>query len=430
MKEFLKYILIFILSTGILILLLVITALIPQEKIKENIEKSAIYLDYGTVYVNEDYSFTYEDYPLTWLDIYADEKIINIIYNIDNENILESVLVAKYCDQGIGTQLQESYTANQEYMRYWHGSMIFIRPLLVFMDIYGIYLVDTIIMLILVIILLIILFRKKQKAVAISFIIAFLMTGSVFSTFCLSSTWTYLIMLVISIIGVLIEKSGNKKLYVLFFISGILTCFFDFLSTETITILVPLTLILGIRHKEKRMKERELTFVIKSIIIWFIAYCGMWIAKWVIASIVLNINALDYVIKYALVRINGETYVSTSMMYKEVILKNVFALFPFNLIKNKYIILPLVIATIILAILYKKDKKELKLITPFLVIAVIPYIRYLVLTNHSWLHYYQTARAQFSTIICIILMFIYGVDKNKIKGEKNEETNDINTSTK
>ena len=39
---------------------------------------------------------------------------------------------------------------------------------------------------------------------------------------------------------------------------------------------------------------------------WGLAYVGMWFAKWIIASIVLKINAFDYVINEAIERICGD----------------------------------------------------------------------------------------------------------------------------
>lgn len=47
------------------------------------------------------------------------------------------------------------------------------------------------------------------------------------------------------------------------------------------------------------------------------------------------------------------------------------------------------------------------------VIASIPYIRFLVLGNHSYLHYFFTYRAQIATILCLWLALNYGIKSLK-----------------
>ena len=437
-KSLIKDIIIFVFIVIVLLMLLVATAKIPKESIEKNIEESTDYLSRNT-----EINYIKRKYPFMWLHIYADEMLLNIIYNVGSNMPLRSVLEAKYYDSGLASLKEQiknkELVANTEYIRYWHGSMIFIRPMLVFFNIHQIYLINAIIMLILLIILLGILFKKKQKILSIIFIIAFIMTGSMFVPFCLEYTWVYMIMLITSIIGVLMEKKGDKYLRILFFITGILTCFFDFLSAELVTLLVPLTLILGIRCKQKRT-EHSIKFVISILLCWSIAYMAMWIAKWVIASVVLKINAVDYVIDKALVRVNGILpFENLREIYIGVIVKNIFALFPFNLIIDKFLLLYFIIILLIAFLILKKDKKELNKIFPFLLIAIIPYIRYLILANHSYRHYFFTFREQFSTIMCIILIFLYGIDKNKMNknikikkkdGKNNERINNINTSTK
>lgn len=420
-KELIKYIIIFFSIIILCVSLLVVTAKIPKESIEKNIEESTPYLS-----KNSEINYIKRKHPFMWLHIYADEMLLNITYNIDTDKTLESVLEAKYFDNGLASlrkQMEDkSQVANTEYIRYWHGSMIFIRPMLTIFNIHQIYIVNAIIMAMLTIALLVILFKKKQKLLAFLFIIAFIMTGSIFVPFCLEYTWVYMIMLLTSIIAVLIEKkkNGNKNLKVMFFITGMLTCFFDFLSAELITILVPLTLILSIRYKEKRLGnlKENLKFLISSIILGAIGYFGMWIAKWILASIVLNINALDFVVDKALVRVNGAyEFENISEIYREAIPKNIFSLFPFNLIKDKLLLVYFFVIAVIAFLILKKNKKELKNIVPFLIILILPYIRYIVLANHSYRHYFFTFREQFSTIICIILIFIYGIDKNKFKKE-------------
>lgn len=113
--------------------------------------------------------------------------------------------------------VEQNLEANEQYLRYWHGSMLIIRPMLVFLNIEQIYFVNKIIMYSLSLILLVLLFRKSKK-IAIIYLISMLMISFIYVTYCLEYSWTFYIMLIISIISVLIEKRGNDKLYVIFFL--------------------------------------------------------------------------------------------------------------------------------------------------------------------------------------------------------------------
>ena len=98
---------------------------------------------------------------------------------------------------------------NQQYIRYWHGSMVILRPLLVFFNFEQILLINKITMWILAIILLVILF-KNSKPLAVAYIISMVMIAFPIVPMCLEYTWTFYIMLIASILAILIEKKGDK----------------------------------------------------------------------------------------------------------------------------------------------------------------------------------------------------------------------------
>ena len=440
MKNIKKYILIFMTLVAILTGLLIITAKIPKEKIEKSIELSTSYLSRLT-----GINYLKRYHPITWLDLYADEKSLDIIYNIDTSDPLKSVMEARHYQnnsdrRNLKQQIEnKELQANKEYLRYWHGTMIIIRPLLVFFSIHGIFIFNAIIMGLLFIILLILLTKKKTKGLSIAFLLAIIMTGTVFTPFCIEYSVTFMIMLIISILAIILEKTGNSKLYLLFFITGVLTCFFDFLTTELITVLVPILFVLGIRKKENKIDnvKDNIKFLLWSIILWFIGYTSMWFAKWILASIILKINAFDYIKENLLLRL-GAKETNVLELYKWVIPRNLYALFPITLLKNKIWLIMVPLFALPTFIMFRK-KKKIKELIPFFIIAILPYIRYLLLINHSYCHYFFMFREQFPTIMSLVLIFVYGMDRNKIfkkrnilnKGEKHEKRiNNINSSTK
>lgn len=432
MKEMIKYIIIFFVTLIILFGLLVITAKIPRELISDNIKESTSEFptssEIDKVVIKRDYTYRH---------IYADAILLNIIYCIDTSKPVQAVMEAKYYSElkeivnnfdqkeevskSISYDFNElvdgKHEGNQQYIRYWHGSMSIIRPLLVFLNLKQIYILNFIIITVLTIILLIMLIKTKIKELVVAFIISLIMCFVITVPFCLEYTWTYMIMLIASILAIILEKRG-KKLNILFFVTGIITCYLDFLSTELLTFMVPILLILVIRYKQNRLTnfKEGFKFLVISTILWGIGYIGMWFAKWILASIILKINAFDYVIDNAIERINGgnTAIIRTDNIYIRAIVDNLLTLFPINIQKRveRLYFIPVIIIIFVLVFIKKKNWRELWFPALLLIIAITPYIRYLILADHSYRHYFFTFRLQMISIIALILAIVYSIDKN------------------
>lgn len=142
--------------------------------------------------------------------------------------------------------------------------------------------------------------KKKYYILLLAMIIGLIMTSSIYVPFCLEYIWTYIIMLSVTIVAIYLENKESKEIKkdkeknintnknqkqninILMFITGIITCFFDFLSTQTITFLVPIICIETIRYKENRIKEtkEEIKQIAIWICLWLIGYGMMWAIKW------------------------------------------------------------------------------------------------------------------------------------------------------
>lgn len=410
-KNILKYILIFILVIFVALRLLIITAKIPKQAISKNMKES---VGFFKEHIGIDEIQKRREY--TSIHYYADSILLNIIYCIDSDNPVESVIWAKYYEtvkadinRDFITVVENDNNPNQQYMRYWHGSMVILRPLFVFFNIEQIYLINKIVMWGLAIILLIILL-KKCKILALAYITAMIMIAFPIVPMCLEYIWTFYIMIISSIIAILIEKKGNSNLFILFFINGMLTCYFDFLTTEIITLFVPVIFVIYIRKKEERLNDFKEGFLllVKISILWGIAYSGMWFAKWILSSIILKTDITQYVKDNVMLRINGlQGLDSYKELYSEVIFKNWHTLYPINIVKRTsdlIIGVTFFIITILICFDWRNINKKW-IVAILLIISAMPYIRYLILANHSYRHAFFTFRSQIITIICIVLIF-------------------------
>lgn len=438
-KYVMKYIGIFCIVLVILFLALVLTSCIPKRAIEENLQESVELFkqNRGVEQLLKRREYTYIHY-------YADSIILNIIYCIDSEKPVESCLWANYYETVYADinndfieVVEEQKEPTQQYLRYWHGSMTILRPLLIIFNIEQIYLLNGIALGILAIILLALLF-KKSKSLAFYYVIAMVMIAFPIVAFCLEYSWTFYIMLITSIIAVCIEKKSNKGINILFFITGMITCFFDFLTTEIITLFVPMLLVLIIRKKEGRLTsfKQGIKFMIQTGMLWLISYAGMWLAKWALSSIILKINAMDYVTEKAMNRVNGlQGIKSVEEMYIGAITRNWHTLYPINIIKKEadLWLIPIVFTIFIAIFTDWKNIKKMWFPALLLIIALMPYARYLVLANHSYRHSIFTFRMQMITIIAICeavkeslnyrLMFKNIAFGKKSKGMKREKWN-------
>ncbi len=421
MKKQLTYIATFMITIIILIGLTTIVNLIPKEAMKKNILESAKYLQ-----KREEKRQKQQQLLAIRTDEYADAITLGIAYGIDKKHPLKSFLYAKYYRENVAqTQalmdsVENDIKPNQEYLRYFHGSILLIKPLLILFSVKQIYMILFIVFLILTIILLKELW-KKAKSLAILTVISFIMTFMYFTPFTLEYIWNILTMLIVSIIALKIEQKNEQLLPYLFIISGIFTCYFDFLTTETLPCLFPLSLITIIRIKEKRLKtgKEAFKFVLKLGIIYFLSYAFSWFTKWLLASIVLKINAMNFVTNQALLRINGQIAEKWSIQALNAVKENLYMLVPVCFLKVGKLFILILTGIIIADIYIVADKKEKWIAGVLLFLAVIPIIRYIALSNHSYIHNFFTYRALTVTIMDLIGILIYGIDWKGRKNEKN-----------
>ena len=403
-----KYILTFFITAGILVLLLFVSVkAVPRENIRANMEKSAEYL----VSRGDSYDLI-RGRLSSRIDIYADSVLLGVVWDYDSENAVESVLWSNYYEdnekqeKSLYNAVTENLPGNTQYLRYWHGSILFVRPLLTVCDIKGILSISAVLILILIGVLIALLIRKKAVIPNIALILGLIAVSIWFVPISLEYIWCFIIMLCSSI-AVLYTKQ-EKTLGMVFLITGVFTSFMDFLTTETITLLVPLLLLIAVKNDhidgDSQFKKYAKQNLLYSVL-WGIGYSGMWISKWLIASVVLNINAFQYVSEHIKHRTVGDTGISLDGYSGGSLRRNIGCLFPLETgTFGKIIVIAMVCIAIYIAYVYRREKINTGKVLMYFVISLLPYVRYLVMYNHSYLHCFFTYRAQITTVIALVLM--------------------------
>jgi len=411
--------------------LLMLAALIPRERIRENMLKSA-----------ENYNgmqpFTLEDGDRLCgvADNLADTILLNITWNMSG-----SALDTKYYDGNDGvTDSGENwglYSAvaygtepNTDYTRYWHGSAMFIRPLLLVTDSEGIKRTGAAAVLALVIAVCALLVRDKQYYAAAAFTAGLCCVQAWNIRLSLEYIPIFLVMGAACLLFVISEKKGDTWLTVLSVITGTAAAFFDFLTAETLSILLPLVLVFIIRQQDGRGKtfRENLVLSLKCGIGWGISYVMTFIAKWTLATIATGENKFTSAIRSAETRIsgiNGYEVMTHSQQAVSAPLANLSAMFGGEQrIDVICIFMGLIVSASLLGglfyIFYAKTENR-AFTAIILILGLVPYLRFIVLNNHSYLHSFFTYRAQAASVTALLAAIWFNIDLRKYEYNNNNK---------
>ena len=272
---------------------LVAAAAIPNERIYDNMYESAFFFKDHAPYVNESQLRLVQDN-------YADVILLNVTWNMGSDPFVSTLNSAYYDGNDGTTDYGENWgfycalngtPPNKDYSRYWHGMAALIRPFMLFTDIDGIKLIGMITAFVLLAVNTALLITKRQYFAAGS-LVAALMCVHVWNIYIsLEYQPAVLVTLALLPLYILFEKNDGA-LSIFAVISGVMIAFFDFLTCETLTILIPLIIIFIMRKQDNRLPEFKDCFLLtmKCGTAWFLSYSGAYLVKWSAASLVTGEN--------------------------------------------------------------------------------------------------------------------------------------------
>lgn len=418
-RTVIKYCTAFVLAVLILTALLIGTAKIPHSAIQKNMLKSGEYFN-----SKEQVEYLTKGVLASQLHYSADATWCSIAYNLDPDHSVDSVMWANFSlwegeDYNGGfyqSVLNEAPGNLVQYLRYWHGPAAILRFLHLILNIRQIYILLSGLLILLTAALLVILIRNHLLPEAVVFLVSLFMVSTWIVPFCLEYVWMFLVMLVAAIAGVKMSLKGRyQHCGILFFLSGIIAAYLDFLTTETITVLIPLLLILRIRRRQNTNAGSDWILTIKSCFTWLVGYIGMWIMKWVIASIVLKQNVMPYVTHHIDERIGGDVGLTFPEYLWQAVFRNVDRLFVFDYGLAGAITLVVLIILFVVIPVWKnwvsvKTQINKSRMLLFACLGLVPYVRYLVLHNHSYGHYCFTYRAQAASVMALCFVILELLD--------------------
>ena len=408
-------------------LLLLLTGLIPKSMIEQSCRKSGVYFQ-----EHELFPYIIDGQFNTKQDNYADCILVNIMYHIDAQNLPISLVKASYYNPeresvavSLMESLQEEKVPNVDYFRYWHGEMALLRPLFLITGIQGARGILFGVLLLLTAISIFLMWRQGAKGMAVCYALGNLIVQMWMCAFSVEYITTFLVMNVVLIVILKRfpkrreEETFYREICGLFCAVGVWTCFFDFLTTETLTITVPLLLLLVLRYQAGELKNigLEIRRLVVCLAGWGISYAVMFLTKWVLSALIMGTQAFFQAMQAAGDRINGTVYLGNTNLDPEAtvwqrfwsgLFRNQGCLFPFQDTMQMGAAAGLFLGVLFLCFasvyLLRSRKFDGKMILLCLMVGAVPYLRFMVLGNHSYQHYFFTYRAQLVTVTMLLFV--------------------------
>lgn len=433
--------------------LLFVSLLVPQEKVRKNAQASAEFFGDTQLFEN-----LQNNRPATRRDNYADCISTSVAWHFGNRSAIEGTnrnsalvraLEARYTqvipenvNDGLLRAVNEDAQGNVTYSRYWHGGAAVIRLLLPFMNIRSMRILFLVTGILLNLGFIVYLILRKEYAVGIAYTLGILSGHLFFSYLCFEYAFVCLMVPVFSFLVYRLtekeRKTGRRGSFgALFLAAGIITCFFDFLTAETLTFTVPAFVMLACMTKKQTVVVRSATDqnslhsslwkrLLSSGFLWLAGYAGMFGIKWIWSSVLLGGNEWKTTASYVAERAVGDVHltqnmtsptVSLAVRIREIFIRNFSCLF--NLPESMpgtakaLLILGTAAGIALLWFFLRKDgrskekrKKDKSFFPLFLILMLVPVLRFLVLSNHAYMHYFFTYRALMIVVMVLSLQFL------------------------
>lgn len=401
--------------TGFVLLLLAYS--LPTGRMRQNVADS------GEQILSEGNYFQWaKGYKNAQLDTYTDASLIlnaiypgsghllqdamnapRILYGEDN-NEQSAVLLARG---------EEGETHEVFYGRYWHGSLIFLKPMLLLFDLSDIRMISMTVQMGLLFLIIVGMVKREKIKPLIGLFLSVILLNPVSMIMCFCFSVEYILMLVFTAYILFHHEKLCKGYgyYFFFLINGILFVYFNELSFPMIGFGIPMTVYL-LLSEETAMEKVKKEFGYGMM--WLLGYGVVWIGKWILSWIITGFNyfaeALSQARRYTS---DHATWEVENPSTWERLLKNINVYF-----KWPYLLLFLAVLLLIAVYLvreYKENEKEnLVQMLPYFLMMLFPVAIWVLLGNgYSYVHYWFTHRLIAISAFAGVCMILQLTEKKK-----------------
>lgn len=410
-------------TLAILFVLLLAAYALPGERVRQHVYDSARTIQ------NEGLYPEYLGFKLFQMDNYTDTLMLfeaasadelpplqammtNTAYNVDNFETLADDL-AWYIEKDWSTGAQRTDAPALEpfsYARYWHGYLIWLRPLLLLMPYTGVRIVQYIVLFSLLAMVLVQLRRRCGLRAAVWFAVSQLAV----SVWFVPHQVQYFTCFMIAYAGcawVLAKPRRSDDVCLALLVLGVVTSFCDLLVTPVLTLGLPLVCWLLEPQQRLRAGTRQCGIVVGGSLTWGVGYLLCWASKWVLAGLVTGQNVIADALHQVGVRTAADSWHGMELTWGNILH------FVYMTLAGKHLFWPLVLAVVLLLALFAasiRDRQQLARALPLGLCALMTPAWFIVLRTHSIQHGWFTWRALGLTVFAGLAFLYYCCDVRQI----------------
>ena len=333
-------------------------------------------------------------------------------YNVDNFETMAGDL-AVYCERTIplatGAQKAVQLVPFSS-ARYWHGYLIWLRPLLLVTDITGVRAVQYLVLAALFAAVAVLLRRRCGLRAAVWFAVSQLLVTAFWAPHQVQF-FTCFAVAYAGCVWVLAKPRRSDDVCLALLVLGVVTSFCDLLVTPVLTLGLPLVCWLLEPQQRLRAGTRQCGIVVGGSLTWGVGYLLCWASKWVLAGLVTGQNVIADALHQVGVRTAADSWHGMELTWSNILH------FVYTTLAGKHLFWPLVLAVVLLLALFAasiRDRQQLARALPLGLCALMTPAWFIVLRTHSIQHGWFTWRALGLTVFAGLAFLYYCCDVRQI----------------
>lgn len=383
-----RYIALFFGLIACFTLLMTLVYMIPQERVAYRQDISAYILS--------------EEGEWRWLgNLFGTQA--GRLDNTTDSLMMREVLV----EDGSLNAFQAAMSVNG-YARYWHGYMVLLRPMLLLYDYYQIRYINMFAFFLLLGLTLRQMDRRMGAVAAGAFL--FSLIACYLTVIPMSMQYSPAFYVMLFAVLALVSRSEpfrDEELPLLFMTVGMVVCFLDLLTVPLLTLGMPLLcwIFLDLRARPERSVWARMRLMLACCVAWTLGYGLCWASKWVIASLTLGENVLADAVNSILFRTGND---GGDISRAQTLSTNLSHFFnAYGLRVSLLTGLPVLLLALC-ALCFPADRRGRAL--QYLPVMAMPLVWYMVLNNHSSVHFWFTNRLMAISLFGLLLMLDEAAD--------------------
>lgn len=407
----------FAVTVGLLFLLLLGACALPGAPVRQNLADSARTIMQEGLYPS------YFGFKLFQMDNYTDTLMLmeaasadetdpltammtNTAYNVDNFETLGEDLATYLQAREAGQTGADAGLEPFSYARYWHGYLIWLRPLLCLMPYTGVRVVQYLVLAALFAATLVLLRRRCGSQTVLWFAISQLLV----TCFWVPRQVQYFTCFAVAYAGcvwVLARPRRSDVLCLGLLVLGAVTAFCDLLVTPVLTLGLPLVCWLLQPQQRLRAGGRQCALALGGCLCWGVGYGLCWGLKWVLADLVTGQSVIADALHQIGVRTAADTWHGMELTWGNILQ------FVYSTLQGRGLFWLLVVLVLVGAAVFAlslRSRAALGRAAPLALAAVLPLLWFAVLRTHSIQHGWFTWRALGLTLFAGMAFLYYACD--------------------